>query len=209
MKLAPFIMIVLSTPSSTSGAAWPTDSLKSTMSRPAGDISGYCTPCPSISDHSAVFAHYRALKRARKDDLSISPGASLPSPPSYSSPSENTTNNTTDIASLPGWSPSIDTIVTAIFRAILTVLTLFNVNITWRIHGKSPYLKTLIDPCLTSVHSTQCRPPSPRPPRSYPYSQETMAGMKSTKQILVSWINHTYNAAFEDVLPMRYYTEIP
>ena len=137
MKLAPIIIIVLSTPSSTLGVSFPISGLKSTMSHPAGNISGYCTPCPSISDRPAFFAHYRALKRARKDDLSISPGASLPSPPSYGSPSDNITNNTTDIASQPGWSPSIDTIVTAIFRALLTVLTLFNVNITWRIYGKS------------------------------------------------------------------------
>ena len=201
MKLTTIIMILLVPSSSTLVVSSPRNSLESTISRRASNISGYCTPCPSIGDRPAFFAHYRALERARKDDLAISPGASLPSPPSYGPRNDNTTDNTTDFAGLPDWSPSIETIVTAIFRALLTVLTLFNVNITWRIHGKSPYLKTPIDPCLTSVHSTQCRPPSPRPPRSYPYSQETMAGMKSTKPILVSWIKHTYNAAFEDVLP--------
>ena len=134
MKLALSIMITLSTLSPTFGVASPTDGL---TPRPAGNISGCCTPCPSIGDRPAFFAHYRALKRARKDDLSISPGASLPSPPSYGSHKDNTTKNTTDIGSSPGWSPSIETIVTAIFRALLTVLTLFNVNITWRIHGKS------------------------------------------------------------------------
>lgn len=136
MKLAPFIMMVLIPPSFTLVVSSPTNGFKSTMSRPARDISGYCTPCPSIVDRPAFVAHYRALKRVRKDELSISPGASLPSLPSYGSPSDNTTNNTTNIASQPGWSPSIDNIVTAIFRALLTVLTLFNVNITWRIHGK-------------------------------------------------------------------------
>ena len=162
-------MIGLSTLSPTFGAGLPTDSLKSTTSRPAGNVPGYCTPCPNIGARPAVFAHYRALKRAREDELSISPGALLPSPPSYVSPSNNTTNDTTDIARLSVWSPSVETIVTAIFRAFLTVLALFNVNITWRIHGKSPYQKIPIDQCLTYVHSTQCWPSSPRASTSYPY----------------------------------------
>ena len=182
MKLAPFIMIVLIPPSFTILVSFPTNGLKSTMSRPAGNISCYCTPCPSISDRPAFFEKYRALKRAHKDDHSISPGALLPSPPSYGPRSDNTINNTADIASLPGWSPSIESIVTAIFRALLTILTLFNVNFTWRIHGKSSHPKTPIHSCLTYVHSTQCRPPPPRSSRSYPCSRKTMAGM-SQEQI--------------------------
>ena len=104
------------------------------MSRPAANIPGYCTPCPSIGDRPAFLEKYRALKRAHEDDLAISPGSSLPSPPSYGPRSDNATENTADI---PWPSPSTETIVTAIFRVLLTILTLFNVNITWRIHGKS------------------------------------------------------------------------
>ena len=193
MKLVPLIIIVLISFSATLVVSSPTDGLKSTMCPPGSNVSGYCPPCPNIGARPAFFAHYRALKRARKDELSISPGALLPSPPSYGSPSDNTTYTTTDSASLPGWSPSVETIVTAIFRALLTVLTLFNVNITWRIHGKSPYPKIPIDKCLTYVHSTQCRPPSPRPPRSYPYRQKTMAGISLLSHIpchLVYWYRY-------------------
>ena len=142
MKLTTIIMILLIPSSSTLVVSSHLNDLKSTMPRSTGKVSGYCTSCPNISARPAFFAHYRALKRARKDDLSVSLDASLPSSPSYGSRSDNTTNTTTDVASLPSWSPSIDTIVTAIFRALLTVLTLFNVNITWRIHGKSSYLKS-------------------------------------------------------------------
>ena len=177
MKLAPFIMTVLIPPSSTLVVSSPINGLKSTTSRPTGNISGYCTPCPSMGDRPAFFEHYRALIRARKEDLSISPNALLPSPPTYSPRSDNATNNTTDIANLPWSSPSTETIVTAIFRALLTILTLFNVNITWRIHGKSSNPRTHTNSCLTYSCSTQCRPPPPRSSRSYPYSQKTMAGM--------------------------------
>ena len=177
MKLAPFIMILLIPPSLTIVVSSPISGLKSTTSLPAGTISGYCTPCPSIGDRPAFFEKYRALKRAHKDDLAISPGSSLLSPPSYGSRSDNITNNTADIPNLPWSSPSIETIVTAIFRALLTILTLFNVNITWRIHGKSSYPRTRIDSRLTYYYSTQCRPPPPRSSRSYPCSQKTMAGI--------------------------------
>ena len=177
MKLAPVIIIILITPSSTLVASSPKNGLKSTTSRPAGNIPGSCTPCPSIGDRPAFFDKHRTLKRAPKDDLSISPGALLPSPPSYGPRSDNTTNNTADVASLPGWSPSIESIVTAIFRALLTILTLFNVSITWRIHGKSSYPRTPIDSCLTYFYSTQCRPSPPPSSRSNPYSQKTIAGM--------------------------------
>ena len=180
MKLAPFIIILLIPPSFTRMVPSPINGLKSTMSRPAGTISGYCTPCPSIVDRPAFFEKYRALKRARKDDYSISPGSSLPAPPSYGPRNDNTTNNTADIANLPylPWSsPSTETIVTAIYRALLTILTLFNVNITWRIHGKFSYPRTPIDSRLTYLPSTQRRSPPPQSSRSFPYSQKTMAGM--------------------------------
>ena len=177
MKLANFVMIMLIPPSFTLVVSSHINGLKSVMSRPAGNISGSCTLCPSIGGRPTFFEHYRALKRTRKDDVSISPGSSLPSPPSYGPRSNNNTNDTADIANLPWPSPSIEIIVTAIFRALLTILTLFNVNITWRIHGKSSYPRTRIDSRLTYYYSTQCRPPPPRSSRSYPYSQKTMAGM--------------------------------
>lgn len=182
MKLFPFIIIVLIPPSFTIVVSSSINGLKPTKSHPAGDIPGYCTPCPSISDRPAFFEKYRVLRRARKDDVSISPGSLLPSPPSYGPRSDNTTNNTADSANLPWSSPSIETIITAIFRACLTILTLFNVNITWRIHGKSSHPKAPIDSCLMYFYSAQCRPPPPRSSRSYPDSQKTMASM-SQEQI--------------------------
>ena len=160
------MMIVMIPPSFTRMVNSPINGLKSTTSRPAGTISGYCTPCPSISDRPAFFERYRALKRAHKDDLSISPDSSLPSPPSYDPRSNNTTNDTTDIGNLPWSSPSTETIV----RALLTILTLFNANITWRIHGKSSYPRKPTDSRLTYFYSTQRRPPPPRSSRSNPYS---------------------------------------
>ena len=49
-------------------------------------------------------------------DMSISPEPGQPSPPP-STPQGNTTSD-------------------HVFRAIITALTLFNINITWRVHGK-------------------------------------------------------------------------
>ena len=202
-------MIALTSSSSTLVVSSPTNGLKSTTSRPAANVSGYCPPCPNIGARPAFFVHYRALKRARKDDLSISPGASLPFPPSYGSPSDNTTNDTTGIASLPGRSPSIETVATAIYRAVLTVLTLFNVNFTWRIHGKSPYSKIPIDWHIMYVHSTQCRSPSSRSSRSHSYSQKTISSVSHDEPNPRIMDEPPCNAAFNDALPMRYPTSIP
>jgi hypothetical protein len=48
---------------------------------------------------------------------------------------------------LPSGSSTSQSLITALFRAVITLLTLFNVNITWRLHGKSrdpPASQTLL-----------------------------------------------------------------
>lgn len=79
-------------------------------------------------------------KRSRSGKVSLSPESA---PPPYIKPnnSTKTTNTTLPIQQsspkIPFWFPTLEAIVTPIFRAVLLILTLFNVNITWRIHGQS------------------------------------------------------------------------
>ena len=79
-------------------------------------------------------------KRSRSGKLSLSPESA---PPPYIKPnnSTKTTNTTLPIqqssSKIPFWFPTLEAIVTPIFRVVLLIITLFNVNITWRIHGQS------------------------------------------------------------------------
>ena len=81
--------------------------------------------CFQIASKGGRFPQQR---RSGYGEISLSPQIQ---PPTASSP-----NSSQITQSTPPWIPSSETIVTAVFRAFITVLTLFNVNITWRIHGK-------------------------------------------------------------------------
>lgn len=103
-------------------------------SHTAGNISGGCTTCICIDGRLAFSSHHTPHKRSRRPDVSFPP-------PSIAAPSAK---NNTDISQPaiehsqpPLGSSTSQTLITALFRAVITILTLFNVNITWRLHGKS------------------------------------------------------------------------
>ena len=132
-----FALVVLLSFAITTFALNPfrhSDSPGSRMHHTAGNTSGDCTKCLCITGRLAFSSHHILPRRSHKSDPSISPPSLAPS-------SNTATINATQPASsqsqLPSWSPAVDTLVTAVFRAVITVLTLFNVNITWRLHGKS------------------------------------------------------------------------
>ena len=94
--------------------------------------------CIAVVRQDTHFFLPKRIKRSRSGEVSFSPQSTLPP---YTMPDNSTQTNTTlpnpplslEIAS---WPPTIDKIVTHIFRTISLVLSLFNINITRRIHGK-------------------------------------------------------------------------
>ena len=72
-------------------------------------------------------------------EISISPqvGSSADSSNSTSSLLPQKSQN------IPPWIPTSEKIITAIFRAFMAILTLVNVNFTWRIHGMQHPLRIL------------------------------------------------------------------
>ena len=85
------------------------------------------------------------MKRSRIGKISLSPQSPPPPLPPYIGPDNSTETNSTLPTQRPSpqmssWIPTLEDIVTPIFRTLILVLTLFNVNITWRIHGQWPAL---------------------------------------------------------------------
>ena len=77
---------------------------------------------------------------ARPDDVSLSPPA-LPDSPTSALNNTTKHNNPTSpspqtLPQPPTWALTLEDLVTAIYRIVSIVLTLFNINITWRFHGK-------------------------------------------------------------------------
>ena len=97
-----------------------------------------CLPCICNSGTALVLtkAELRQNKRSHLDEVSVSPfNPSTTSQQTSSTPNSNRTRDTSQQAS-QSWPPTTETVLTALFRAIVTVLSLLNVNFTWRIHGK-------------------------------------------------------------------------
>ena len=80
-------------------------------------------------------------QRSRPDEVSLSPPA-LPAPQKPSSNNitkdNSSTFSTPQEPSAPAWILTVEDLLTAIFRVVITILALFNVNITWRIRGEYP-----------------------------------------------------------------------
>lgn len=102
-----------------------------------------CVPCTCVNGCLALTSH-RRLKRSHGNNVQLSPGSIPASPPPSSNVSNGSDLTRIPTSKLPSWLPTLDTIVTAAFRAIITSLTLFNVNITWRLHGKSCSSRTCL-----------------------------------------------------------------
>ena len=112
--------------------------IQSQISTQSSTTSIYCVPLPHRHTSATILPRTR---RPRPDDISLSP-------PPLTGPSPSTTpkNGTKDHNSSsypldmlpppPAWVLTMEDIITAIFRVVMTILTLFNVNITWRIHGE-------------------------------------------------------------------------
>lgn len=78
--------------------------------------------------------------RARPDEVSLSPPALANSPASTPNDTSKHHNSTSPLSHIlpqpPTWVLTLEDLVTAIFRIVSIVLALFNINITWRFHGK-------------------------------------------------------------------------
>ncbi|CAD6581690.1 MAG: hypothetical protein ASARMPREDX12_000631 [Alectoria sarmentosa] len=76
------------------------------------------------------------MQRPRPDDVSLSPPA-LVAPSSSMTKNVTKDNDSTSsvLHAVPPPILTLEDIVTAIFRIIITILTLFNVNIAWRIRA--------------------------------------------------------------------------
>ena len=97
-------------------------------------ISGNSVAIVHRDTHSTFRTH---MERSRIGRVSFS---SEPAPGPYTKIENSTTSNTTlpiQQTSLngPSWMLRLEGIITPIFRTVILLLTLLNINITWRIHG--------------------------------------------------------------------------
>ena len=86
---------------------------------------------------------------ARPGELSLSP-PTLPNFPPSALSNTSKDNNSTSLSqqtfSQPvTWVLTLEDLITAIYRILSIVLTLFNINITWRFHGKCHSSPTYLD----------------------------------------------------------------
>ena len=103
-------------------------------------------------NHSAPQSHcvavarqdFHSILRMRirnfRGEVSVSPQSATPP---YAKPDNSTKTNTTlpsqnPSSKIPYWFPAFENVVTPIFRTVILILTIFNVNITWRLHGQCP-----------------------------------------------------------------------
>ena len=105
-----------------------------------------CRPCAPANPIPQ--ANIRLSKRSHRGEISFSPSSST------------TNTNQSNVSSpekFPSWPPTAETIVTAIFRAVVTILSLLNVNFTWRLHGMvHSTIRYPQVPLLMSNRHTRC-----------------------------------------------------
>lgn len=131
MKIRPLLTALFA------ATAFSPPSIQSRIAKPSSITSTYCIPVPRRHAFATIVPR---VQRARPHEVSLSPPALANSGASASS---NVTKSNTSTSSardarppLPAWVLTLDDILTAIFRILITILTLFNVNITWRIRGE-------------------------------------------------------------------------
>ena len=95
--------------------------------------------CLCYPDTNVPRAVVQVSKRSHQGEIAVSPGDPSPSPPTSALSDQSNQTNVTSSQESSSWLPSTDTIVTAVFRAVITILSLLNANFTWRIHGKEIY----------------------------------------------------------------------
>ena len=94
--------------------------------------------CVAVVPQDTHLTHRTSVKRSRIGEVSFSPE---PVSNPYTNPENSTTSNTTlpiqqQSLNGPSWMLRFEGIVTPVFRTVILLLTLFNINITWRIHGQ-------------------------------------------------------------------------
>lgn len=79
-------------------------------------------------------------QRARPHKMTLSPptlaGPSTSTTPNVTKRNDSTSSAPQAVPPPPAWVLMLEDIVTVIFRIVIAILTLFNVNITWRIRGE-------------------------------------------------------------------------
>ena len=110
--------------------------VESRLPKTKADTCTYYVPTRPRLTFTTIFPR---TQRPRPDELPLSPPA-LPAPAKSSSNNVTKDNSSTsstpqEMPSPPAWVLTAEDLITAVFRVVITVLTLFNVNITWRIRG--------------------------------------------------------------------------
>lgn len=112
-------------------------------------------------------------QRSRPVEVSLSP-PTLPIPAKPTSNNITKDNSSTSstpqkMPSAPAWVLTVEDLITAIFRIVVTILAFFNVSITWRIRGEYP--STTAHKEMSAQSNT-----SDSEPRSSPRSGEECMG---------------------------------
>ena len=94
--------------------------------------------CVAVTPRDTHLTHRTRMERSRIDRVSFS---SEPAPGPYTKPENSSTSNTTlpiqgPSLNGPSWMLRLEGIMTPVFRTVILILTLFNINITRRIHGQ-------------------------------------------------------------------------
>ena len=142
MNVQVIFFIVLVTASCSSCHPPTRDALRPDSETVNGNHSVSGSNCVTVAYPNTDMIPHTRMKRARSGRMSLSPD---PASPPSNKPDNTTGNNSTlpilqGSLRLPRWVPSLENVITPIFRTIILILTLFNVNITWRIHGQWPAL---------------------------------------------------------------------
>ena len=129
MKLTVLIPITFAIVNTGPTLALPSNSLNSHQAQTLQPYQSSCVPCicpPRLESR---------YKRSHPNgEVSVSPEGSFRQP--QSSDANFSRYYEYDTQSTQGWPQFLDTVLTALFRTIVTVLSLLNVNFTWRIHGQ-------------------------------------------------------------------------
>lgn len=136
----------------------PTVQSRSTKTVPA--TLNYCVGVPLQHTSATIL---RRKQRPTPKEISLSPPA-LNAPSSSITENPTRANNATSstphaLPPLPPWFLTVEDVVTAIFRIIITALTLFNVNVTWRIRGECQ--RKVLDVAKTDMSNSQSGPSAP------------------------------------------------
>ena len=99
---------------------------------------GYKASC-SINEHISrtpiSTSGDQQIKRSHQREVSVSPETLFQQP--SSSNTNSTESQSSGFQAVSWWPPSTETILTAVFRAVMAIMSLLNMNVTWRIHGQS------------------------------------------------------------------------